>query len=94
MTADDYEIVERLVAECANALGTERPPAVFVPGASCVEIDMSGKYGRASDVIRLRRTLAALLAARGLPWVVTRTSLRRLSVSDGKIREVDGNEDS
>lgn len=93
MTVNDYEIIEGLVAESAKALGIKRPPAVFVPGASCVEIDMSEKYGRASDVSRLRRALAASLAAKGLLWVVTRTSLRRLSISDGKIREVYSNED-
>lgn len=94
MTVDDYEIIESLVAESAKALGIKRPPAVFVPGASCVEIDMSGKYGRASDVSGLRWALAASLAAKGLLWVVTRTSLRRLSVSDGKTQEVESEEDS
>lgn len=76
------------MAESAKALGIKRPPALFVPGASCVEIDMSVKYGMASDVSRLRRALSSLLAAKGLSLVVTRTSPRRLSVSDGKTQEV------
>ena len=94
MTVDDYGIIEGLVAESSKALGIKRPPAVFVPGASCVEVDMSEKYGRSSDVNRLRRTLSALLAGRGLTWAVTRASPRRLSVSDGKAQEVESEEDS
>lgn len=93
MTVDDYWVIEGLVAESAKALGIKRPPAVFVPGASRVEIDMSEKYGKSSDVGRLRRTLAALLAAKGLTWAVARTSPRRLSVSDGKTQEVESEED-
>lgn len=88
MTADDYEIVERLVAECANALGIERPPAVFVPGASRVEIDMSGKYGKASDVRRLGHCLSSMLMGKGLYWDIRTVAPRRLAVSDGKPQEV------
>ena len=93
MTVDDYWIVEGLVAESSKALGIRRPPAVFVPGVSRVDIDLSEKYGESSDAGRLRRTLAALLAAKGLVWAVTRTSPRRLSVSDGKTQEVKSEED-